>query len=97
MVQGNYDILRRRGFVKFNKVFPMDNLGIINTQTIAQDVDKHGSVVKVVPTSQPIIGILPFPVEVQGHAQLLLRRKLRTPERGQHGFPVGIGDFTVLP
>lgn len=75
----------------------MDNLGIVDTQTIAQDVNKHGSVVKVVPSSQPIIGILPFPVEVQGHAQLLLRRKSGTPERSLHGFPVSIGDFTVLP
>lgn len=97
MVQGNYDVLRRGRLVDFNEVFPVNNLRIVDTQTGAQDVDQHGSVVEVVPSSQPIIGVLPFPVEVQGHAQLLLRRKPCASKRSHHSFPVSIGDCTVLP
>lgn len=74
----------------------MDNLAVVNTQGGTQGVNQDGSVVQVVPSPQIIFGVLPFPIEVHGGAQLLCFGKRAAPGARQDEFAVGIGDFTVL-
>jgi hypothetical protein len=66
-------------------------------QNRAENVNQDTDVVDMVPASEPVCGILPFPVELHGNAQFLLRRNEAARARGLHTGYVCLGDFAVLP
>ena len=75
----------------------MNNQAIVNTKAVAENVDQRTDKVDMVAPSYFVLGVLPFPIEVHGHSQLLLCRQAQSAKAGQSQFPVGIGDFAILP
>lgn len=75
----------------------MNNQTIVDTDTGANHVNQRTGVVDMVPPSYLVFGVLPFPVEVHGHSNLLVRRK-PNPLTGEHDcMPISLGDFAIRP
>lgn len=75
----------------------MDNQAIVNADAVTDHVDQRADVVNVVPPPYLVFGILPFPVEVHGYSNLLIRRKPDTPTGKHHCMPISFGDFAIRP
>ena len=73
----------------------MDNQAIVNPEAGTNNVNQRADVVNVIPPSYLVFGILPFPVEVHGNSNLLLRRQDNAFAGLHDCMPIGIRDFAI--
>lgn len=74
----------------FNQIIPSKYLGIVDSETVTNNVNKDGSIVQVVASANLSRGVQPLPVELHGARKLHSGGYIGRRTRGLYGAPVGI-------